>query len=694
MARDDVARLRASSLILTVLVCAPSIAHAHERPYWPVVGCDDDLTVAVPMTDTPPVLDAALSEGEWDGAPRLSGFRRVYPDRGGEATLPTTVYLLAGEGHLYVAFECTIKDPSRVRATETREDASLSDQDCVGILIDSLHDHRRTIELQMTPGGGRRDRRWGNDEWDGIWDFAYAIDESAYVIEMDIDLASLTYEKGKDGTCGINFTRRTTEPYEDTAWAVDDTGGEWDPRCFPHLSGLVFPDRPAEQEVKIDPFTVATAECDDDGQGFEIDAGLDIEYPITTSITSRFTILPDLSNVEAAFKTIDVSYQEQFVPDTRDFFTHQAEYFGSRSLFHSGRVGDFDLGAKLTGTQGDYRVGLLDAWNTDTGRNDFVGHVTRQLGRRSDVSLSCVHVREPGFDNTALSVGFGTRFTEDSNWRFSGGHARSFSSDPLREGHSTTAVVACNAGPGSLGTNWNYNEVSPHFDPIDGYNPRQGFREIGGVVWKEWVPDKGEEFYSSLELFTHYHRGWTWDGGFYSEGMNNGVIIGFENRHRLIFTRNQNRHLEEQIRPQPFDDESYTLRGRFGQGRDLSGQGYFTFGTVEDSRLRQYGISLDWQPSASLRTSLNYNRRKQRFCDGTRESAEVIELGATKIINPEQWLSLRWYTRRGDEDISNLNLVYRVHKQSGREFFVILGDPLASEIRPRIALKYIHPIRF
>ena len=112
------------------------------------------------------------------------------------------------------------------------------------------------------------------------------------------------------------------------------------------------------------------------------------------------------------------------------------------------------------------------------------------------------------------------------------------------------------------------------------------------------------------------------------------------------------------------------------------------------NRLRQYGISLDWQRSADLSASLNYNRRKQRFFSGTRESAETIELGATRILNPEQWLSMRWYTRRGDADINNFNVVYRIHKESGQEFFVILGDPLAEEIRARVAVKYVHPIRF
>ncbi len=693
-ARISPARASVVAAVGSLLFLAALPSQAHERPQWPGLGCDEALTVAAPFTETPPVLDGVLGEGEWDGAAQLTGFRRLYPDRGVEVALPTVVHVLAGDGHLYVAFDCEIAGASKVRATETREDARLSDQDRVEVIIDSLHDHRRAIELQTSPAGVKSDRRWGNYEWDGIWDVAAQVNETNYIVEIDIDLGSLTYEKGNDGTVGINFTRRSVDPYEGSAWGVDDTGGDDDPHCFAHITGLSFPQNPARAPIRVDAYTVITGDFSDTGDGVDVDAGLDIEYPITPSVTSRFTVLPDLSNVEAAFKTIDISYREQFLPDTRDFFTHQAEYYGDRAIFHSGRVGDFDVGAKLTGTHGEYRVGMLDAWNAQTSRNDFVSHVSRQVGQYSDVSLSLVDVREPGFDNTTVSGGFNTRFKEDSKFRMDGGYAQSFSSDPLREGHGATVGAGYSAGPGSLGTHWGYSEVSPHFDPIDGYNPRMGFREWRGNIWKEWVPKEGTKFYSSFELFSNFNRGWTWDGDFYSRSLNTGCVIGFKDRHRLYFVRNHSRHLEEHIRPEPFDDTSYNVNARFGRGEDLSGSAYYRWGTVEDSHLSQYGTSLNWQRSSSLQVSLNFNEREQRFFDGTRGSARTIEVGATKILNPEQWLSFRWYARSGDDDISNLNLVYRIHKESGKEFFVILGDPLASEIRERIAVKYIHPISF
>ena len=167
-ARISPARASVVAAVGSLLFLAALPSQAHERPQWPGLGCDEALTVAAPFTETPPVLDGVLGEGEWDGAAQLTGFRRLYPDRGVEVALPTVVHVLAGDGHLYVAFDCEIAGASKVRATETREDARLSDQDRVEVIIDSLHDHRRAIELQTSPAGVKSDRTMGQRRvgWD------------------------------------------------------------------------------------------------------------------------------------------------------------------------------------------------------------------------------------------------------------------------------------------------------------------------------------------------------------------------------------------------------------------------------------------------------------------------------------------------------------------------------------------------
>jgi len=663
-------RLVVFALALTTVGACTRFAAAHEKPSYPVEGAVDNLTVTVPyLVDSSPVIDGILAEGEWDKAVRLSGFRRCWTFRGTPAAVQTTVYVMGADGRLYVAFECEIEDAPKLQASETREDAQLSSEDHVCILLDTLHDHRRVIELAVSAGGARHDERWGNDEWDAVWDVAAKVHETCYIVEIDLDLSSLTYEKQEGQTFGVNFIRYSMNPYETTGWMVDERLGSQDSRCFPHLAGLVLPDKLAERPVKVDAYAVAMNESKSGTEGSSVEAGLDVEYPLTPSITSRFTLFPDLS--------IDVSYREQFLPDTRDFFTHQAEFFPDRELFHSRRIGDFEGGAKITGAWGNNRIGVLDAYGDDEQRNDFVTHVTRQLDQHTDVALSLVDVRTPDLYSTTWGAGLGTDFKENSRWHLDLDHARSLSRESIREGHRTSGDLSVKGRHGQSGGRIGYEEVSPNFDPITGFNPRRGF--------------PSSRFYRSHELFSHYGLGETWAGDFYAREYGGGFIWNVTDSDRLILVGNRERHLEENIRPKPFTDETLTLRGNVGRGKNLNGGASYTFGTVEDSRLHQYRLDVDWRkPTWDLRTDFAYSHRNQDYFGGPRASAEIVEVGFTWLLSPEHWLSLRWFTRSGDQDIDNLSVTYRIHKASGNELFLILGDPLAEEIRERIALKYVH----
>ncbi|MGD8237896.1 MAG: DUF5916 domain-containing protein [Armatimonadota bacterium] len=667
---------------------------AHETPSCPVDGVGEDMTVVVPVVETPPTIDGVLAEGEWERAVKLGEFRCTAPDHGTLSTRPTTVHLMGGEGRLYVAFHCRIEDAAKLRISETREDARLAGQDRVAILLDTLHDHRRCIELAATPGGAKYDARWGNSEWDGVWQVAGAVYGDCYVIEMDVDLGSLTYERGGEKTVGANFIRYVQVPDEDTAWAVDErsTAWDWQIRKYPHLAGLLFPDRPAKQAVEADAFAVV---INDWGSGGSLLAsqGLDIEYPLSPAATSRFVLFPDFSEVEAAYETVDVSYREQFLPETRDFFVHQAEFFGDQSLFHSRRIGDFDYGAKMTGAYDRYRVGALDTYNPDTDRNDFVAHVSGQFGQHTDSSLSLVDVREPGFENTALAASVGTRFEEDSPWDLGGGRARSWGSDPARDGRRTNGHLGYHTR--LFGADLQYDEVSPSFDPIDGFNPRQGFKTIDLNSWNVWDRKAGERLFDSIEAFGHYTRGWTSDGRFYNRAYRAGSVLWFSTLSRLAVVHTRDEHLEEDIRPEPFDDSTTMVMAEVGRSTDMYARARYTFGRVEDSKLRQFAINADWRNrSGSLQVGADYSRRRQSFFDGGSETAQIVDLNLTHVLDPEHWLSLRWYTRSGDADIDNLSLVYRIHRRSGKELFFILGDPQADQTAGKIAVKYVQPFSF
>jgi len=103
-------RVCAFALTFAAAVACTRSAAAHEKPSYPVDGADENLTVTLPLVDTSPIIDGALGEGEWENAVRLSSFRRCWTFRGAPAMVQTTVYLMGGDGRLYVAFECEIDD--------------------------------------------------------------------------------------------------------------------------------------------------------------------------------------------------------------------------------------------------------------------------------------------------------------------------------------------------------------------------------------------------------------------------------------------------------------------------------------------------------------------------------------------------------------------------------------------------------
>ena len=153
-------RVGAFLLVFAAAVVCTRSAIAHEKPSYPVDGADEDLTVTIPLLmDTSHVIDGVMDEGEWDKAIKLAGFRRCWTFRGTPAAVQTTAYLMGAAGRLYVAFRCEIDDASKLQASETREDAQLSSEDHVRILLDTLHDHRRVIELGVSAGGARYDER-------------------------------------------------------------------------------------------------------------------------------------------------------------------------------------------------------------------------------------------------------------------------------------------------------------------------------------------------------------------------------------------------------------------------------------------------------------------------------------------------------------------------------------------------------
>ena len=111
--------------------------------------------VAVVQAKEPPRLDGSLLDPAWRAAPGTSTF--VETREGGPGQFEASAKLLWDKRYLYVGVEV---NDDLLRASDTKRDAHLWEQDCVELMIDPDGDGRGYFEIQVSPRGVVFDTRY------------------------------------------------------------------------------------------------------------------------------------------------------------------------------------------------------------------------------------------------------------------------------------------------------------------------------------------------------------------------------------------------------------------------------------------------------------------------------------------------------------------------------------------------------
>lgn len=128
---------------------------------------DDLPTLPIVQTKRAPHVDGRLDDPEWSFARSTGAF--VHTVHGGVAPVEAWAKLLWDARYLYVAMDVRDDD---LRATDTRPDSRLWEQDCVELMIGPSGD--RYFEVQVSPRGvlfdtrydaPRRPRPFGHVDW-------------------------------------------------------------------------------------------------------------------------------------------------------------------------------------------------------------------------------------------------------------------------------------------------------------------------------------------------------------------------------------------------------------------------------------------------------------------------------------------------------------------------------------------------
>lgn len=351
-----------------------------------------------------PDLDGRLDDAAWRGAMIVSDFTQVEPEDGTAPSERTEVRLVYDGSALYIGARLYDSEPEAVVGRLGRRDTpTASDQ--FWVIIDSYHDHRTAYRFSVNPAGVRTDEvatnddMDGDDSWEPVWAVATRVDSLGWVVEMEIPFSQLRFPGGEEQVWGINFARRIFRKNERVRWSWVPNTEQGYASNFGHLLGLQ--DIPAPRRLELLPYTVGKADykgaIDPDnpfthGGVYDLSAGFDLKYGVTSGLTLDATVNPDFGQVEADPAVVNLSAFETYFEERRPFFVEGADLFqfgagsggfvfGAPQLFYSRRVGRspsrpvFEPGgyvdypnatkilgaAKLSGKTGRWSIGVMNA---------------------------------------------------------------------------------------------------------------------------------------------------------------------------------------------------------------------------------------------------------------------------------------------------------------------------------------------
>jgi hypothetical protein len=428
-------------LLVASLLLAPAVFAANwpERPQLRAV-----------RATTPPSIDGNLSDPAWQSAPEFTDFTQHDPDDTMPATLLTSVRIVYDDEAIYFGAKMTDTHPPTAQLA--RRD-NFTQSDFLAINIDPQLDRLSGNCFIVSPANVQVDTVLYNDigedgSWDGVWQSAARIVSDGWIAEVRVPYSQLRFPDKDVHVWGLNITRRTLRKNEIVRIVNTPKGQTGFVSNFADIVGIEGIRR--GRSLELVPYTVARS---DFRTGFDgpvdrtearVEAGLDLKYALTPTLTLTGTLNPDFGQVEVDPAVVNLGQFETFYPEKRPFFTEGVSIFRfgdspaparfgfifAPDNFYSRRIGrDADgtdariyAATKLTGKiPGGWSLGVLDALtDASDGTNYFVSRGTKEIGDRSRIGFMATSVNSQELRSAATAGIDGYRSFFGKSWILEG----------------------------------------------------------------------------------------------------------------------------------------------------------------------------------------------------------------------------------------------------------------------------------
>jgi len=523
--------------------------------------------VVATRVEAAPAIDGRLDDACWSACELVGDFH-LRQGAGEAPTQQTLVRVCYDASSLYVAFECFEDAMEDLSAAVAHRDADdLGEDDFVCISLDTFRDGKSQYCFCTTPIGTERDfhstecGRSMDTGWDAVWSVGTARYDDRWIAEFSIPFSGLRYAADEsEMVWGVDF-RRSEKPHSEyTSWS-NPSGGVLDPSEYGVLRGLRGVRR--SRGIELLPFVMGKYEAsgvydyplepDDANWDVHPDAGLDIEYSPTTTVTASFTLNPDFAQIESDPNEINLTGNELWLEERRPFFSENANvYHHSLALLYTRRMEDILYGGKATGTLAGGTFAAMYVRSDDLPRGEYGSVLTDTLGAALPAvshDYGALVYRQDVGKNGTVGGFFAAREGDDGHSRTT---AVTVGLDPLDD-LRITAMAARSDNSDAHGTDgaytmvWSYatarTSSEGEFEWIgEDFDPKTGFvlpvwrnrKGANGSLWhlfefEEGPFDRAETCgWAGWYRYTGGGQADYWYGGEASVRFRNAVLVGLE----------------------------------------------------------------------------------------------------------------------------------------------------------------------
>ncbi len=639
----------------------------------------------------PPTLDGRLDDAAWKTATHARGFFRY--GGGTPSAQQTECWLCADKTHLYFAFRCRDAHPALIRASMTQRNGNIGHDDFVGMDIDSQGNHHGFSTFIVNARGALFDQLEGgtadNITWAGDWKAAARRTPHGWNCEISIPFALMRYPRGAKSFNMILYRQIGREtslqswPYMPPAGMDNAT----EPQFLDTFGGIappVFTPRPT-----FLPYTLATA-----GTGNSVREGLDIKYPLSTTLTGVGTIFPDFQTIEQDVTNINFSYNEKLLSDRRPFFAEGSDFLPAQDLFYSRRIRTVDGGLKVVGKQGDTSIGVLATGSRGMdSQSAAVVNLRQDLGAYSYLAGDIVDSLQRGAASNQAAKLEGVYGWQAGPTRYlvQADHLPSWQGGRIK-GSKDFFQVRNRPTLGHPRFSLSYQDIGPDFISDLGFNPELDLRGPGASVSQYNQFDKGwlESYYAASSLSTFQHH----TGGFFHNDIDNQAQISTRKGLSYDLEYDIGRRNQLNTDSKALDHfHDHVLTGGFGWAQKT----LYQQGNISENVGRQGGqpynfltLSQGILVSRPFSVQLNYSR----LALGATHATQAIATG-TYRLNETQTIGGRIVNQAGADQGAGLgtNIYFSFSQQvrQGTDAFLLFGDPNSPRTRGKFTLKLVHP---